>query len=351
MSAIVVGAAVIGGAATYAASENAKSGAKDAANISAASAQNATQLQGTIYDQNRADQAPWRTAGSQSLSKLQQMLGIGYGSEIEKPKYGINDLVDRSSDAWQPNADLYKTNADYKNKWDSFIANHLAAYGKMPSDSAGSILSNNVLGDVSGIISEQQAKRDAEAAPLKAAAQADPSYGSLLHNFGMEDYEADPGYAFRMQQGQQALERSAAARGGLYSGRAAKDLTAYSQGQASQEYQNAYNRYQSNQTNQFNRLATVAGIGQTANNALAQSGQNYANQVSNIGMTNASNQGNAALAAANASASGYTGLAKSLGGVNWGSVANGFSSPISTGYGGGYDPNTGLGNTSVNYGY
>ena len=40
-------------------------------------------------------------------------------------------------------------------------------------------------------------------------------YGSLARSFGQSDFEADPGYAFRQAEGMRALERSAAARGGL----------------------------------------------------------------------------------------------------------------------------------------
>ena len=52
----------------------------------------------------------------------------------------------------------------------------------------------------------------------------------------------DPGVAFRLKQGQQTLENSAAARGTLLSGATAKALVDYGQGAASQEYGNAFNR-------------------------------------------------------------------------------------------------------------
>lgn len=145
-------------------------------------------------------------------------------------------------------------------------------------------------------------------------------YGSLTKDFSMDDYEADPGYAFRLSEGEKALERSASSRGGLYSGRYLKDLTRFSQDTASQEYGNAYNRYQSNQTNQYNRLASLAGVGQTANNALSDAGSSYANSVGNLTMTDAANQGNLSLAAGNANASGYSGVANALGKINWGSL-------------------------------
>lgn len=111
---------------------------------------------------------------------------------------------------------------------------------------------------------------------------AGTSYGSLMKPFSMADYQADPGYGFRMQQGNQALDRSAAARGGLLSGRAAKDTLNYSQGLASQEYGNAYNRYNTNQTNQYNRLASTAGLGQTAASTIGNAAQSYGNNAANL---------------------------------------------------------------------
>ena len=92
-----------------------------------------------------------------------------------------------------------------------------------------------------------------------------------------------------MQEGQKAIERSAAARGGLNSARTVKALQGYGQNLASQEYQNAYNRFNQNQSNQFNRLASLAGLGQTANQQLGNASMNYGNQMSNIytGMGNA----------------------------------------------------------------
>ncbi len=98
-------------------------------------------------------------------------------------------------------------------------------------------------------------------------------------DFSMADYQADPGFQFRMQEGAKALEGSAAARGSLHSGATLKALTRYGQDQASNEYQNAYNRFNSNADRRFNRLASLAGIGQTANNQVGQAGQNMANQV------------------------------------------------------------------------
>ena len=147
--------------------------------------------------------------------------------------------------------------------------------------------------------------------------------------FTLADFEADPGYNFRLSEGVNALDKSAASRGMLFSGAQGKALTRYGQDVGSNEYANAYNRYQSeyqdnynryntNQTNQFNRLASVAGVGQTANSALQSAGTNYANAAGNnamaaanytgnLAMTNAANIGNSQLMAGQARASAYQG--------------------------------------------
>jgi hypothetical protein len=119
--------------------------------------------------------------------------------------------------------------------------------------------------------------------------------------FGMDQFQQDPGYAFRMQEGMKALERSAAARGGLLSGGMLKGAQQYGQGLASQEYMNAFNRYQAERNARLNPLQSLAGVGQTATNQLGQAGQ-----------TMAGNVGQALGAAAQARASGYVGGANAL---------------------------------------
>lgn len=135
----------------------------------------------------------------------------------------------------------------------------------------------------------------------------------FMRTFGMADYQQDPGYQFRLQQGLQALDRSASARGGLLSGGALKGIERYGQGLASEEYGNAYNRYQQQQANQFNRLAALSGVGQTAVGQLGQAGQQYGASVNQLGMSNAANIANAQLAAGQAQASSYGGVGQAIG--------------------------------------
>jgi hypothetical protein len=124
---------------------------------------------------------------------------------------------------------------------------------------------------------------------------------SKYQNFGMDQFKADPGYAFRLSEGQQALDRSAAARGGLISGGALKAATRYGQNMGSQEYTNAFNRYQAERQARLAPLQAMTGMSQTT-----------ANQVSNAGQNMATSVGNDITGGAAARASGYVGQANAL---------------------------------------
>ena len=119
--------------------------------------------------------------------------------------------------------------------------------------------------------------------------------------FDMNTFAQDPGYQFRMDQGTKALERSAAARGGLISGNTGGALQNYGQGLASQEYQNAFNRYQAERQAQLGPLQSLAGVGQTTAQQLGAAGQNYA-----------TNAGNMLTGGAAAQAAGYMGGANAV---------------------------------------
>lgn len=96
--------------------------------------------------------------------------------------------------------------------------------------------------------------------------EMDPEYGSFTDPFNVEafyDY-ADPGYAFELQQGTQALQNAASAGSGAFSGAALKDLLGYSQNFARTGYNDAFNRYQVQQGNIFGRLSDIARLGQSA---------------------------------------------------------------------------------------
>jgi len=100
---------------------------------------------------------------------------------------------------------------------------------------------------------------------------ADPS---LTRQFTQADFQADPGYEFRMAEGQKAIERSASARGGIAGGRTMKELSRFGQGLASQEYGAAYGRFTGGQERRMRQLSGIAGLGQaSAAQTAAQAGQ------------------------------------------------------------------------------
>jgi hypothetical protein len=118
-------------------------------------------------------------------------------------------------------------------------------------------------------------------------------------DFTANDFTKDPGYDFRMNEGQKAIERSAAARGGLQTGGTLKALTQYGQGFASNEYQNAYSRFNADRDRRFGRLSTLAGFGGNANASNASAGASYANNSGANTMGAADAAGAAGMAGAN----------------------------------------------------
>jgi hypothetical protein len=130
----------------------------------------------------------------------------------------------------------------------------------------------------------------------------------------------DPGYQARLQLGQDAIQRSAAARGGVVTGGTAQALNNNAQDYASNEYGNVYNRalnsfdtnfnaYNTNQTNQYNKLAALSGTGQQTATQLANQGQNASNNVTSNLLNTAQGVGQQGNNAAAATASGYVGSA------------------------------------------
>ena len=95
--------------------------------------------------------------------------------------------------------------------------------------------------------------------------------------------KTDPGYSFRLSEGQKALERQAAARGGLISGGALKAATRFGQEMGSQEFQRAFDRYYAEREAQIDPLFRMSDIGLAAAGDLARlegvRGANVANYI------------------------------------------------------------------------
>ena len=157
-------------------------------------------------------------------------------------------------------------------------------------------------------------------AKLQTAAEYTP--------FGMTQFQADPGYAFRLAEGQKALERSAAARGGLLSGATGKALARYGQEMGSQEYMNAFNRYQAERQARLGPLQSLAGVGQTSAQNLGMMGGTYGANVGNALINQGYTAGQAGLAGAAARQSMYGNIGSALGQITpgqWSSMGSSIS--------------------------
>lgn len=96
---------------------------------------------------------------------------------------------------------------------------------------------------------------------------------------GDNNFRAAPGYNFRFDEGQRAVESSAAGRGMLLSGRTLKELTRFGQGIGSAEYDA-----------EFARRAAIAGLGYQGSNSLNNAQMYTSGQVNNaIGQAGAAN--------------------------------------------------------------
>lgn len=112
-------------------------------------------------------------------------------------------------------------------------------------------------------------------------------YGFLMKRFNNQEFEKDPGYQFRMDEGNRGIAATQAARGGLLSGAAAKEASRYNQGFASNEYGQAYDRFNNDQAGQYNKLTGIKQDGQQAATSLlgvnSAHGNNMAEGQKNLG--------------------------------------------------------------------
>lgn len=137
--------------------------------------------------------------------------------------------------------------------------------------------------------------------------------GQVNPNF----FRQSPGYNFQFQQGMNAIQNSAANRGGVTSGNTLKALNQFGQGVADQSFQ------------QY--LANLQG--------LTGAGQNAAANLGGFGQAAATNIGNAAIGAGNAGAAGIMGAGNAYSGAVNGvgqALGNYFTAGGGGGGGGGY---------------
>lgn len=130
--------------------------------------------------------------------------------------------------------------------------------------------------------------------------------GYLTQPFTFADYKKSPGYNFQMTQGINAIDNSAAARGGIGGGNTLKALDQFGQGLANTDYQQAFNNYTQQQQQLYSFLS--GGVGTGANAAAGLGG---------FGAQTGANIGSNLIGAGNAQAAGQVGAANAAtGGLN-----------------------------------
>jgi hypothetical protein len=113
------------------------------------------------------------------------------------------------------------------------------------------------------------------------------------------DYTQDPSYAWQQGEALKAVQGSAAARGGLYSGATQRAISDRAQGIAASDYGDWWNRQQQGQSNRVNMLNAIRSGGQTAAGQVGAAGQNAANAISSNALALGNAQGAASIAQGN----------------------------------------------------
>lgn len=113
---------------------------------------------------------------------------------------------------------------------------------------------------------------------LQERAASNPQF-----KFSYDDYKNDPAYQFEMEQGQNAIQNSAAARGLSQGGAVLADLTKYGQGLAATHYNDAFARakqqFDTNQNATLANLQALINSGNSANAISSQAEQNLGGQI------------------------------------------------------------------------
>ena len=169
------------------------------------------------------------------------------------------------------------------------------------------------LTQIRSMLPGQYTRYDENGKPIGTATGSD----YLTRQFTAEDFKnnLDPGYAFRLQQGQLANQAAANKAGGMIGGNVLAGLNEYNQGMASQEYGNAFNRFQTQRNNIYNTLASIAGLGQTSQQQANQAASSYGTNAANIATNLANAQTGLITGAGAAQAAGQIGAANAYGGA------------------------------------
>jgi hypothetical protein len=304
-AATVIGGALSSSAAKSAAGEQADA-ANNASNASLEATRESNNLIQSQFNQNQQNQSPWLKAGGAALGALEG--GLGLANPYAGTSYtGPNGQTITTGTTVNPNTGAVNTPA---------------GAGSLTGDvgSATNPSFTNAAGDQVDANGNPVANTanptnyGATAADMTSAynSQQTNGVGNFTQTFAPSDLTLDPSYQFRLQQGQQALDADAAAKGLTGSGQNLKDITNYAQGAASQEYQAAYDRFMNTQNTQYNRLAGLAGVGQTTASGLGSQGSSAAQAEAGNTMSGTASSNNYLTSGAAAGAAGTVGQANAF---------------------------------------
>jgi len=285
-------------------------GSVDTSGIEAAT-QEATELQKMMYDQTREDTIPWYDVGKSGLGVLADYMGLSGGS-VKSREQIYGDLLPQYTTQNGISNGLYEdesgnvltqqgvVDSSYNRAGTAGVIKMArgrrtqnALRGALGDDAEFSKVAqqygyNPIMTQSDSI--DYDALNTAVEEQLTAQSQTPEGFGSLLERFDLDKFEEDPGYQFRQEEANKALERGLSAQGVTLGGggvgevnpQVARAMQELNQNLASQEYGNAYNRYNADQGNIFNRLMGVSGMGQGTSAQLANAGQQYATNTSNL---------------------------------------------------------------------
>ncbi len=279
---LAIGLGAISAGTSIAGGLIARSGANRQAEAAERSSREAVAENRRQFDLTRADLAPWISTGSDAIRTLGFLLGLGPDPNRASTTAGIPSGIPPGGIPFEGGE---------------------RDFPRGPRGPRSPTLDSTLAGP--GFRQFTSTGTTGQTVPGVNLPAGD--FGALNRDFTLADFEADPGYAFRLAEGQKALERSAAAAGGLFSGRQLKDTIRYGQDFASNELTNAFNRFEHNRAGRFNRYANLAGVGQLAATDLGRFGADNARTIGDIIIGGATSAAASRAAGSNALAQGITG--------------------------------------------
>ena len=304
-SAAVISGAMSSDAAQSAANTQAQAGMAASNNTLTETRETNAMLQNQ-FNQNQQNQAPWLQTGDTALAALQSGMGLG------NPYSGYTGPQSVTGAYSNPNGTSTGINS-----------NGTTNVGSNPASQNGVFVNSNGQSvDANGNpVTAAPTTTNYGATNAQMGQAANAYSGQFQQTFTPSDLYTDPSYQWRLNQGNLALNSSAAAQGLTGSGQNLKDIVNYNQGAASTEYQAAYDRFMNNQNTAYNRLAGLAGVGQTAATNLGQAGASTAGNIANTTMSGVGASNNYLTGAAAANAAGQVGSANAV----TGAIGNGLN--------------------------